>query len=97
MAKIKVPGKAFYGGMLDHNTGVIYDLITYYLSDTHYRIAVNSATSEKYLSWIVQEVKYFDVFITERPELAMITIQGHNAKAEDMTVFNTKQIQWLKV
>ena len=91
VAKLKVPGKALYGGMLDHNAGVIDDLITYYLSDVHYRIVVNSATREKDLAWIAQEVAGFDVVITERPELAMIAVQGPNAKAKAATVFNEAQ------
>lgn len=91
VAKLKVPGKALYGGMLDHNAGVIDDLITYYLSDTHYRIVVNSATREKDLAWIAQESTGFDLVISERPELAMIAVQGPNAKAKAATVFNADQ------
>ncbi|EDQ02801.1 glycine cleavage system aminomethyltransferase GcvT [Shewanella benthica] len=91
VAKLKIPGKALYGGMLDYNAGVIDDLITYYLTDTHYRIVVNSATREKDLAWIAQEVKGFDVVITERPELAMIAVQGPNAKVKAASVFNTNQ------
>lgn len=91
VAKLKVPGKALYGGMLDHNAGVIDDLITYYLDDTHYRVVVNSATREKDLAWIAEQVKGFDVTITERPELAMIAVQGPNAKAKAAKVFTAEQ------
>ncbi|MGS0673681.1 glycine cleavage system aminomethyltransferase GcvT [Shewanella sp. 125m-1] len=91
VAKLKVPGKALYGGMLDHNGGVIDDLITYYLSDTEYRIVVNSATREKDLAWINEQVNGFSVEVTERPELAMIAVQGPNAKAKAATVFNAAQ------
>ncbi|MDR8522649.1 glycine cleavage system aminomethyltransferase GcvT [Shewanella fidelis] len=91
VAKLKVPGKALYGGMLDHNGGVIDDLITYYLSDTEYRIVVNSATREKDLAWINEQVQGFSVEVTERPELAMIAVQGPNAKAKAATVFNAEQ------
>ncbi|MCG9754651.1 glycine cleavage system aminomethyltransferase GcvT [Shewanella insulae] len=91
VAKLKVPGKALYGGMLDHKAGVIDDLITYYLSDTHYRIVVNSATREKDLAWITEQVKGYDVTVTERPELAMIAVQGPNAKAKAAMVFTDEQ------
>ncbi|MCG9722658.1 glycine cleavage system aminomethyltransferase GcvT [Shewanella sp. Isolate7] len=91
VAKLKVPGKALYGGMLDHNAGVIDDLITYYLSDTHYRIVVNSATREKDLAWITEQVKGYDVTVTERPELAMIAVQGPNAKVKAAAVFTDEQ------
>ena len=91
VAKLTVPGKALYGGMLDENAGIIDDLITYYLTDTHYRVVVNSATREKDLAWINKQAAAFDVSITERPELAMIAIQGPNAKAKAAKVFNAEQ------
>ncbi|NMH65461.1 glycine cleavage system aminomethyltransferase GcvT [Shewanella salipaludis] len=91
VAKLKVPGKALYGGMLDHDAGVIDDLITYYLSDTHYRVVVNSATREKDLAWIAKQSADFDVTVTERPELAMIAVQGPNAKAKAAKVFSAEQ------
>ncbi|QYK04377.1 glycine cleavage system aminomethyltransferase GcvT [Shewanella zhangzhouensis] len=91
IAKLTVPGKALYGGMLNHDGGVIDDLITYYLSDTQYRVVVNSATREKDLAWIGEQAKGFEVTITERPELAMIAVQGPNAKAKAATVFTAEQ------
>jgi len=91
VAKLTVPGKALYGGMLDDNAGVIDDLITYFLSDTQYRVVVNSATRDKDLAWIGQQAKAFDVTVTERPELAMIAVQGPNAKAKAATVFSAEQ------
>ncbi|MBY5922962.1 glycine cleavage system aminomethyltransferase GcvT [Ferrimonas balearica] len=91
VAKLTVPGKALYGGMLNEQGGVIDDLITYYLSDTHYRLVVNSATREKDLEWIGLQAKSYSVTITERPELAMIAVQGPNAKAKAAAVFNDEQ------
>ncbi|MCT7942345.1 glycine cleavage system aminomethyltransferase GcvT [Shewanella holmiensis] len=91
VAKLTVPGKALYGGMLDENAGIIDDLITYYLTDTHYRVVVNSATREKDLEWINKQAAAFDVTITERPELAMIAVQGPNAKVKAAKVFNAEQ------
>ncbi len=91
VAKLKVPGKALYGGMLNHDGGVIDDLITYYLDDTHYRVVVNSATREKDLAWIGQQMQGFEVTVTERPELAMIAVQGPNAKAKVAQVLNAEQ------
>lgn len=91
IAKLKVSGKALYSGMLNHEAGVIDDLITYYLDDTHYRVVVNSATREKDLAWIAEQSKPYDVTVTERPELAMIAVQGPNAKAKTATVFTAEQ------
>jgi len=91
VAKLKVPGKALYGGMLDHNAGVIDDLITYYLSDTHYRVVVNSATRVKDLAWMNEQIQGFQAELTERAELAMIAVQGPNAKAKASEVFDAEQ------
>ena len=93
VAKLTVTGKALYGGMLNHDGGVIDDLITYYLNDTHYRIVVNSATRVKDLAWINEQSQDFAVEIAERPELAMIAVQGPNAKAKAGSVFNDNQKQ----
>ena len=46
------PARPLYSGMLNPEGGVIDDLITYYLTDTFYRLVVNSATREKDLAWI---------------------------------------------
>ena len=76
VAKLTVPGKALYSGMLNPEGGVIDDLITYFLTDTFYRLVVNSATREKDLAWIRHHAIDFAVSVTERPELAMIAVQG---------------------
>ncbi len=91
VAKLTVPGKALYGGMLNEQGGVIDDLITYYLSDTAYRLVVNSATRVKDLEWMGRQAEGFDVTLTERPELAMIAVQGPNAKAKAAQVFSAEQ------
>ena len=91
IAKLKVSGKALYSGMLNEDAGVIDDLITYYLTDTYYRMVVNSATREKDLAWITKQAAAFEVTITELPELAMIAAQGPNAKAKAATVFTAEQ------
>lgn len=91
VAKLTVPGKALYGGMLDETAGIIDDLITYYLTDTHYRVVVNSATRDKDMAWINKQAAAFDVVVTERPELAMIAVQGPNAKAKAASVFSAEQ------
>lgn len=91
IAKLTTPGKALYSGMLDDNAGVIDDLITYYLSDTHYRVVVNSATRVKDLAWINKQAESFELEILELPELAMIAVQGPNAKAKAAKVFSAEQ------
>jgi len=71
-------GKALYSGMLNHEGGVIDDLIVYNLGDW-YRVVVNCSTREKDLAWMNQIATKFAVAITERPELAMIAVQGPEA------------------
>ncbi|REL36301.1 glycine cleavage system aminomethyltransferase GcvT [Thalassotalea euphylliae] len=86
VAKLDVAGKALYTGMCNHEGGVIDDLIIYYFSTTDYRLVVNSATREKDLAWLAEQAKNFSVTITERPEFAMIAVQGPTAKAKVATL-----------
>jgi len=86
VAKLKETGKALYSGMLNHNAGVIDDLIVYYLNDNFYRMVVNAATREKDLKWINEQTQGFDVNIKERDDLAMIAVQGPNARDKVLSV-----------
>ncbi|MFC3716857.1 glycine cleavage system aminomethyltransferase GcvT [Luteimonas soli] len=78
--KLKKPGKALYTCMLDEQGGVIDDLIVYYLADDWFRIVVNAATRDKDMAWIEQQAGAFDVEVRERTDLAMIAVQGPNAR-----------------
>ena len=78
--KLKIPGKALYSCMLNERGGVIDDLIVYYRDEEFFRLVVNAATRDKDLAWITQQAKAFDVEVTERPEFAMIAVQGPNAR-----------------
>ena len=91
VAKLTTPGKALYSGMLTPEGGVIDDLITYYLDDSFYRMVVNSATRDKDLAWIRQHAAAFAVTVTEQPSLAMIAVQGPEAKALAAKVFSAEQ------
>lgn len=92
VAKLDVAGKALYTGMCNHEGGVIDDLIVYFFTDTDYRLVVNSATREKDLAWIAEQSAAFDVTVTERPEFAMIAVQGPQAKAKVATLLTAEQI-----
>jgi aminomethyltransferase len=79
--KLKTRGRALYTCMLNAKGGVIDDLIVYYMDDSWYRIVSNAATHDKDLSWMNAAAREFGgVTVTERPELAMIAVQGPNAK-----------------
>ncbi|VAW68665.1 Aminomethyltransferase (glycine cleavage system T protein) [hydrothermal vent metagenome] len=86
VAKLKTPGKALYTAMLNEQGGVIDDLIVYYMHDEWFRLVVNAATRDKDLAWIKQQTKSFDVKVVERPELAMIAVQGPNAREKAISV-----------
>ena len=78
--KLKKPGKALYTCMLDEQGGVIDDLIIYYLADDWFRIVVNAATRDKDMAWINRQAGAFGVEVRERTDLAMIAVQGPNAR-----------------
>jgi len=78
--RLKEVGKALYSCMLNASGGVIDDLIVYYLRDDCYRMVVNAATRDKDLAWLVELAEMSDVTVQERPELAMIAIQGPDAR-----------------
>ncbi|MFN3899763.1 MAG: glycine cleavage system aminomethyltransferase GcvT [Alishewanella aestuarii] len=91
VAKLTTPGKALYSGMLNSTGGVIDDLIVYFLQEDFFRLVVNSATREKDLAHINAEAKAFNVTVIERPEFAMIAVQGPNAKAKVATLLTSEQ------
>jgi len=79
-ARLHEPGKALYTCMLNEQGGVIDDLIVYYMNDSWYRAVVNAATRDKDLAWIRQHAASLDVEVRERAELAMIAVQGPQAR-----------------
>jgi aminomethyltransferase len=81
--KLKSSGKALYSCMLNPDGGVIDDLIIYYLTDQHYRMVVNAGTTDKDIAWIQQQLTD-DVNMQFREDLAMIAIQGPNARDKAM-------------
>ena len=86
VAKLKDSGKALYSCMLNENGGVIDDLIVYYLSDEWYRVVINAATRDKDLAWINKQATAFNISVKERDDLAMIAVQGPNARMKAFDV-----------
>ena len=82
IGKLKVHGKALYSCMLNERGGVIDDLIVYYLGEEFFRLVVNAATRAKDLAWIERQAQAFDVQVKERPDFAMIAVQGPQARAK---------------
>jgi aminomethyltransferase len=82
VARLKDFGKALYSCMLKADGCVIDDLIVYQVSDTWYRLVVNAGTRDKDLAWIRAYADKFAVTVLERKDLAMIAVQGPNARLQ---------------
>ncbi len=82
VARFTHPGKALYTCMLNEAGGVIDDLIVYYLSDTFFRMVVNAGTRDKDMQWIRGHAREFDVEVRERSDLAMLAVQGPQARTK---------------
>lgn len=78
--RLKQSGKALYSCMLNEKGCVIDDLIVYFIDDRFFRMVVNAATREKDLAWIRQQAKPFGIDVNVRDDLAMIAVQGPQAR-----------------
>ena len=81
--KLKEPGKALYSAMLNESGGVVDDLIVYFLGENRYRVVINAGTADKDLAWMAARIADWKLNVTCAPrrDLAMIAVQGPNAKA----------------
>ncbi|MDO8208435.1 MAG: glycine cleavage system aminomethyltransferase GcvT [Gallionella sp.] len=82
--KLTLPGKALYSTMLLESGGVIDDLIVYFMNENWFRIVVNAGTADKDIAWMKKQASLHapQLDITDHPELAMIAVQGPNARAK---------------
>ena len=105
--KLKQPGKALYTCMLNHEGGVIDDLIVYFFREDFFRLVVNAGTADKDIAWFEALNQRFNraVKIQPRREFAIIAVQGPNARekvwkvlasarhvSQDLKPFNAAQI-----
>ena len=86
--RLKDSGKALYSCMLNESGGVIDDLIVYFLRDDFFRMVVNAGTHDKDMAWLNKQAPAFGVTVTERPELAMIAVQGPNAREKALPLLS---------
>jgi len=86
--KLSKSGKALYSCMLNENGGVIDDLIVYYMNESYFRVVVNAATRDKDMPWIEKHAADFGVKVTERRDLAMVAVQGPNAREKVMSLLS---------
>src|SRR5437879_9938363 len=82
VTKLKTPGSALYSCMLNERGGVIDDLIVYYLAESSFRAVVNASTRDKDLLWIRRHAAPLGVEVAARTDLAMLAIQGPEARAK---------------
>ena len=87
VAKLTLPGKVLYSCLLRDDGGVIDDLIVYFFAPDRYRVVVNAGTADKDLAWMRAHAAGFDVAIADRPDLAMIAVQGPQARAKFWAAF----------
>ncbi|WP_295628947.1 glycine cleavage system aminomethyltransferase GcvT [uncultured Nitrosomonas sp.] len=91
--KLTLPGKALYSCMLTPQAGIIDDLIIYFLSETWFRIVVNAGTADKDVAWMLKKRDELapNLEITPRRDLAMIAVQGPNARTKVWQVIPDSQ------
>ncbi|MBA1261886.1 glycine cleavage system aminomethyltransferase GcvT [Stutzerimonas stutzeri] len=98
VARLREVGKALYSAMLNKAGGVIDDLIVY-LTEQGYRLVLNAGTRDKDMVWLQSHAEDFEVTLHERADLAMLAIQGPQARARMMDIVaqsRTTLIQELK-
>ncbi len=91
VARLTVPGKALYSCLLREDGGILDDLIAYFLDEQHFRLVVNAGTRDKDLAWIRQQAVTFEVAVSERRELAMLAVQGPEARAQLAALLTTEE------
>jgi aminomethyltransferase len=87
VARLVTPGKALYSCMLNADGGVLDDLIAYFRGPGRYRLVVNAGTADKDLAWIGPRAAAAGVAVEPRGDLAMIAVQGPNARARFAGLF----------
>jgi len=82
IGKLTVPGRAHYSCMLKENGGIIDDLKAYFFAPDDYRIVVNAINADKDIAWMRNQAARTgaNVTISARRNLAMIAVQGPNAR-----------------
>ena len=98
VARLTTPGRALYSAMLNDKGGVVDDMIVYLMAQG-YRLVVNAATRDQDLAWMTSHAQGYDVQLLERPELALLAIQGPQARhkvAELVSQARSQLIQKLK-
>ena len=86
IGKLTTPGKALYSCMLNHDGGIIDDLICYHLDGEHYRVVVNAGTRGKDLEWMKAQSQEFDVDVSPMQAYGMVAVQGPQARDKALSL-----------
>lgn len=96
----KIPqGKALYSCMLNEEAGIVDDLIAYHFRDDFIRLVINAGNRTTDVEWINKHKSNFDVKINVRDDLAIIAVQGPEARQKaDVALANlaTEEVRNLK-
>ncbi|MCF6262329.1 MAG: glycine cleavage system aminomethyltransferase GcvT [Xanthomonadales bacterium] len=93
IAKLQQPGKALYSCMLNSEGGIIDDLITYFISENHFRMVVNAATHDKDMAWLEKQAGGYEVVVSERRDLAMLAVQGPDARQKTANILSAEDAE----
>lgn len=86
--KMSHTGKALYTCMCNEHGGIIDDLIVYLRAPDNYRLILNSATFERDLQWLRDNIQGFKAGLQERNDLAMLAVQGPSAIKEVLSILS---------
>jgi aminomethyltransferase len=87
VGRLQSPGKGLYSCLLREDGGVLDDLIVYRMGEAWFRMVVNAGTRAKDLAWLRAHAAPYDVEIRERDDLAMIAVQGPEARVRAARLF----------
>ncbi len=98
VAKLNETGRALYSCMLNPKSGVIDDLIVYYIALERYRIVLNAGRRQEDLAWLNEQMLKFDVQLNLRDDMAIVAVQGPDAIniVEKLMSFSSHEISALK-
>ena len=95
VTRLKAPGRALYGALLNEAGGIIDDVIVY-RRDGGYRVVSNAATRHRVITWYAAHAERFDTRLVERDDVAMIAVQGPEAIARFTQATRLAQVAELK-
>ncbi|MGE5524392.1 MAG: glycine cleavage system aminomethyltransferase GcvT [Rhodospirillaceae bacterium] len=82
VAKLETEGSALYSCMLNHDGGVLDDLIVYLMRLNVYRVVVNAGTADGDVAWMnaQRDASGYACTVRARRDLAVIAVQGPLAR-----------------